>query len=81
MKCRESVVRKCHCLLLGLLSFFICIVCSCTNSEERKVAKIIKNWEGRKILMPKESVFTLCGDDTVAILEADTVADYICWSK
>ena len=75
MRCRKSVVREWHCLL-GLLLFSICIVCSCEDSDERRVAKMIEDWTGRTILMPKESVFTLYGGDTVSFLKDYICADY-----
>ena len=46
-----------------LLLFFL--FCSCQESNEAKIARLVKEWEGKEILFPAHSVFTIQGKDTV----------------
>lgn len=47
---------------------------SCKESEKDKIARLVKEWEGKEILFPAHSVFTVQGKDTVDFSFAD--ADY-----
>lgn len=54
-------MRSLYLLLLMVLSLFS----SCKESEKDKIARLVKEWEGREILLPAHSVFTIQGKDTV----------------
>lgn len=60
---------RCFYLLLVLVLFS-----SCKESEKDKIARLVKEWEGKEILFPARSVFTIQGKDTVDFSLAD--ADY-----
>jgi len=47
---------------------------SCVESETDKIARLVKEWEGKEILFPARSVFTVQGKDTVDFSLAN--ADY-----
>ena len=47
-------------LLLGVL----CLV-SCKESEKERIARLVKEWEGKEILFPQNPIFTIQGKDTV----------------
>lgn len=47
---------------------------SCKESEKDKIARLVEEWEGKEILFPARSVFTIQGKDTVDFSFAD--ADY-----
>jgi len=58
------------CLLLCVLALFS----SCKESEKDKIARLVEEWEGKEILFPARSVFTIQGKDTVNFSFVD--ADY-----
>lgn len=45
------------------LLFFLLI--SCEENKGERITRLIKAWEGREIIFPKNSVFTIQGKDTV----------------
>ena len=47
---------------------------SCKESEKDKIARLVEEWEGKEILFPAHSFFTIQGKDTVDFSLAD--ADY-----
>ena len=50
-------------LVLGLC---VCLlVSSCEESEKERLSRLVKEWEGREILFPAHSTFTIQGKDTV----------------
>lgn len=50
-------------LILGLC---ICLlVSSCEESEKERLSRLVKEWEGKEILFPDHSTFTIQGKDTV----------------
>ena len=50
------------------LIFLLCILLfSCQDTKRTQYAKLIKEWEGREILFPASSVFTIQGQDPVDI--------------
>ena len=61
---------RCLCLLLCVLALFS----SCKESEKDKIARLVEEWEGKEILFPARSVFTIQGKDTVDFSFVD--ADY-----
>ena len=61
---------RCLCLLLCVLALFS----SCKESEKDKIARLVEEWEGKEILFPARSVFTIQGKDTVNFSFVD--ADY-----
>ena len=58
------------CLLLCVLALFS----SCKESEKDKIARLVEEWEGKEILFPTRSFFTIQGKDTVNFSFVD--ADY-----
>ena len=58
------------CLLLCVFALFP----SCKESEKDKIARLVEEWEGKEILFPTHSIFTIQGKDTVDFSLAD--ADY-----
>ena len=58
---------KCFSLLLLFILFP-----SCKESEKDKIARLVEEWEGKEILFPTRSVFTIQGKDTVDFSLADT---------
>ena len=43
-----------------LLSFLT----GCKESEKEKIARLVKEWDGKEISFPPHSVFTIQGKDT-----------------
>lgn len=56
--------------LILVLAFFS----SCKESEKDQIARLVEEWEGKEILFPTHSIFTIQGKDTVDFSFAD--ADY-----
>lgn len=52
----------------------LCLFTSCHESEKVRISRLVKEWDGRKILFPVGSVFTVQGQDTVDFSFRD--ADY-----
>lgn len=48
---------------LGLCVFLL--VVSCSESEKERLSRLVKEWEGKEILFPAHSTFTIQGKDTV----------------
>lgn len=50
----------------GILSILVIlsILCACQESEKDKIARLVKEWEGKEILFPDYSIFTIQGKDT-----------------
>ena len=53
------------------LLFFLCLLCSCKESEKEKIARLVREWDGKEISFPSHSVFTIQGKDTVDFSFAD----------
>ena len=49
------------CLLLCVFALFS----SCKESEKDKIARLVEEWEGKEILFPAHSFFTIQGKDFV----------------
>ena len=47
--------------LLLLLSYF----CSCQESREEAMLRLVNEWNGKEVKFPSRSVFTIQGRDTV----------------
>lgn len=61
---------QCFCFITILFSLFS----SCKESEKDKIARLVTEWDGKEILFPSHSIFTIQGKDTVDFSFAD--ADY-----
>lgn len=48
------------------------LLCSCQESEKDRIARLVKKWEGKEILFPTYSIFTIQGNDTVDFSFAET---------
>ena len=49
-----------------LVCLCIClVVVSCEESEKERLNRLVKEWEGKEILFPTNSTFTIQGKDTV----------------
>lgn len=53
--------------ILLLLSFLT----GCKESEKEKIARLVKEWDGKEISFPPHSVFTIQGKDTIDFSFAD----------
>ncbi|MBQ3190746.1 MAG: DUF1573 domain-containing protein [Bacteroides sp] len=53
-----------YCRLLCLFLLFFCL-CSCSESKEELVYRLVSEWMGKEIKFPERSVFTVQGKDTV----------------
>ena len=51
-------------VLFTILSLF-CLLCSCKESEKEKIARLVREWDGKEISFPSHSVFTIQGKDTI----------------
>ena len=58
----------------SLLVIIFPLFVSCQESEKERIARLVKEWEGKEILFPTHSVFTIQGKDTVEFNYLD--ADY-----
>lgn len=54
---------------------FLCFFCSCKESENDRVVRLIKEWSGKEILFPTKAAFTSLGKDTGSLL--NTGYDYV----
>lgn len=49
-----------------ILSLFLVVsFCACNHPDQKKVKKLVDEWQGKEILFPDNSVFTYYGKDTV----------------
>lgn len=50
----------------GILSILVILFtfCGCQESEKDKIARLVKEWEGKEIFFPAHSIFTIQGKDT-----------------
>ena len=52
--------------LKWILGLCVCLLAaSCEESEKERLSRLVKEWEGKEILFPAHSVFTIQGKDTV----------------
>lgn len=62
-------------MLKWILGLCVCLlVSSCEESEKERLSRLVKEWEGKEILFPTHSTFTIQGKDTVDFQFQD--ADY-----
>lgn len=54
------------------LILVLALFSSCKESEKDKIARLVEEWEGKEILFPTHSFFTIQGKDTVDFSFADT---------
>lgn len=54
-----------------LLVMFLCL--SCKDHSRKKIAHLVTEWQGKEVLLPENSIFTIQGMDTV---QFSTNADY-----
>jgi len=54
---------------------YISILCSCKETKKDQIARLVKEWEGKEITIPKNIIFTQYGIDTLdyQIPEADYI--------
>lgn len=52
---------------------------SCAESEKDRITHLVNEWQGKEILFPVQSVFTVQGRDTVDFFHVG--ADYIIMRK
>ena len=52
--------------LKWILGLCVCLLAaSCEESEKERLSRLVKEWEGKEILFPAHSIFTIQGKDTV----------------
>ena len=56
-------------LSISLCTFLLCMgICfSCRNNEKDKIARLVTEWQGKEVLLPENSIFTIQGKDTVQV--------------
>lgn len=53
-------------VLKWLVGLCVCmLITSCSESEKERLSRLVKEWEGKEILFPAHSTFTIQGKDTV----------------
>ena len=53
-------------VLKCFLGLCVCLfIASCEESEKERLSRLVKEWEGKEILFPAHSTFTIQGKDTV----------------
>ena len=53
-------------VLKWILGLCVCLFfASCSESEKERLGRLVKEWEGKEILFPAHSTFTIQGKDTV----------------
>lgn len=52
--------------LLSIPLFISLALCACADSGRERVSRMVKEWEGKEIVFPEHSVFTVQGKDTVS---------------
>lgn len=55
-----------------LLLFLFILTSSCKESEKEKLSRLVKEWQGKEIVFPEKSVFTVFGKDTVDYVIPDS---------
>lgn len=49
-----------------ILGLCVCLFfASCEESEKERLSRLVNEWEGKEILFPAHSIFTIQGKDTV----------------
>lgn len=62
------------------LILIVFLACSCKDPQKDKIARLVREWEGKEIVFPTHSIFTIQGKDTVdfSFLDAEyKVVTYI----
>ena len=55
-------------LLKWIFGIYLCLfLVSCAESDKERLSKLVKEWEGKEILFPTNSIFTVQGKDTVDV--------------
>lgn len=54
---------------ISLCTFLLCMgMCiSCKDNEKGKIARLVTEWQGKEVLLPESSIFTIQGKDTVQV--------------
>ena len=60
---------------MKLPSFLLCVfliymgmcISSCNDYEKAKIARLVTEWQGKEVLLPENSIFTIQGKDTVQV--------------
>lgn len=47
------------------LILILALFSSCKESEKDKISRLVSEWEGKEIIFPAHSIFTIQGKDTV----------------
>ena len=49
----------------GILLMLICLLAACQDSDKQRLTRLVKEWDGKEVVFPSRSVFTVQGRDTV----------------
>lgn len=55
--------------ILGSFMLMVCtIMCiACTDNNKKHITRLVTEWQGKKIVLPDSSIFTIQGKDTVDV--------------
>lgn len=54
-------------LLCTFLIYMGMCISSCNDYEKAKIARLVTEWQGKEVLLPENSIFTIQGKDTVQV--------------
>lgn len=54
-------------ILLCTLPLFVGVCSSCKDSGRERIAHLVTEWQGKEVLLPENSIFTIQGKDTVQV--------------
>lgn len=46
---------------------FLCVITSCSDKNKEEITQLVIQWQGKEIIIPSNSVFTIQGKDTVDV--------------
>ena len=46
---------------------FLCVITSCSDKNKEEITQLVTQWQGKEIIIPSNSVFTIQGKDTVDV--------------
>ena len=50
-----------------ILILFLCVITSCSDKNKEEITLLVTQWQGKEIIIPSNSIFTIQGKDTVDV--------------